>query len=115
NPSGYSIVVLSEGANLEGAIVPDLGPPDAYGHRAKSNVGEFLAEQLASRLPHIRFLPVDLTYILRSGEPDPYDKHMAIFYANLIMNLVESDEGQMTNDQDLGKSSFFLRRGGMMS
>ncbi len=89
NPSGYSIVILSEGANLEGASVLELGPPDAYGHRAKSNVGEFLAEQLSSRLPHVRFLPVDLTYILRSGEPDPYDKHMAIFYANLIMNIVE--------------------------
>ena len=36
----------------------------------------------------VRFLPVDLTYFLRSGEPEVYDKHMAIFYANLVMNLV---------------------------
>ena len=88
NPRGYSIVVLSEGANLEGAPVPEYGPPDAYGHRAKTNVGEFLAEQLSTRVPKVRFLPVDLTYILRSGEPDPYDRHMAVFYANLVMNLV---------------------------
>ena len=77
NPSGYSIVVLSEGANL-GMPVPEIGPPDAYGHRKKANVAEFLAGELAERLPRVRFLPVDLTYILRSGEPDVYDKHMAI-------------------------------------
>ena len=89
NPASYSIVVLSEGANLEGTQVPEYGPPDAYGHRVKSNVGEFLAKELSTRIPKVRFLPVDLTYILRSGEPDPYDKRMAIFYANLAINLVE--------------------------
>ncbi len=88
NPQNYSTVVLSEGANL-GMPVPEVGQPDAYGHRKKANVAESLAEQLAQRLPGIRFLPIDLTYSLRSGEPDVYDKHMAIFYANLVMSLVE--------------------------
>lgn len=88
NPSGYSIVVMSEGANL-GTAVPEVGPPDAYGHRKKVNVAEFLADELAQRLPKVRFLPVDLTYILRSGEPNVYDKRMAVFYANLVMSLVE--------------------------
>lgn len=89
NPNNYSTVVLSEGANL-GVPVPEIGEPDAYGHRKKANVAEFLADELTKRLPDIRFLPIDLTYFLRSGEPDVYDKHMAIFYANLIMSLVES-------------------------
>ena len=89
NPHNYSTVVLSEGANI-GIPVPEVGVPDAYGHRKKANVAEFLADQLTQRLPGIRFLPIDLTYFLRSGEPDVYDKHMAIFYANLIMSLVES-------------------------
>jgi 6-phosphofructokinase len=89
NPQNYSTVVLSEGANL-GVPVPEVGSPDAYGHRKKANVAEFLAEQLAQRLPGIRFLPIDLTYFLRSGEPDVYDKHMAIFYANLVMSVLES-------------------------
>jgi 6-phosphofructokinase 1 len=81
-------VVLSEGANL-GVPVPEIGPPDAYGHRKKANVAEFLAEQLTARLPGVRFLPIDLTYFLRSGEPEVYDKHMAIYYANVVMSLVE--------------------------
>jgi ATP-dependent phosphofructokinase / diphosphate-dependent phosphofructokinase len=89
NPHNYSTVVLSEGANL-GVPVPEVGQPDAYGHRKKANVAEFLADQLTQRLAGIRFLPIDLTYFLRSGEPDVYDEHMAIFYANLVMSLVES-------------------------
>ena len=88
NPQSYSTVVLSEGANL-GVPIPEIGPADAYGHRKKTNVAEFLAEQLSSRMPHVRLVPVDLTYFLRSGEPEVYDKHMAIFYTNLIMSMVE--------------------------
>lgn len=88
NPRNYSTIVMSEGANL-GVPVPEVGAPDAYGHRKKANVAEFLADQLTSRLPGIRFLPIDLTYFLRSGEPEVYDKHMAIYYANVVMNAME--------------------------
>jgi 6-phosphofructokinase 1 len=88
NPEGYSTVILSEGANL-GVAVPEIGPADAYGHRKKTNVAEFLSEQLAERLPDVRFLPIDLTYFLRSGEPEVYDKYMSVFYGNLVMSLVE--------------------------
>ncbi len=87
NPQRYSIVVLSEGANL-GTAVPEEGPADAYGHRKKTNVAEFLAGELTTRLPGVRFLPIDVTYVLRSGEPEVYDKQMAISYAHLIMNLL---------------------------
>ena len=100
NPRNYSIVVMSEGANL-GVPVPEVGEPDSYGHRKKANVAEFLAEQLNERLPHVRFLPIDLTYFLRSGEPDAYDKHMAIYYANVAMSLVEKGEhGLMAAHRD---------------
>jgi 6-phosphofructokinase len=88
NPHNYSTIVLSEGANI-GVPVPEIGPADAYGHRHKANVAEFLADQLSNRLPGIRFLPIDLTYFLRSGEPDARDKHMAIYYANLVMSMIE--------------------------
>jgi 6-phosphofructokinase len=88
NPQHTSTVVLSEGANL-GMEVAEVGEADAYGHRHKANVAEFLAQQLTARIPGVRFLPIDLTYFLRSGEPEVYDKHMAIYYANLIMSAVE--------------------------
>ena len=89
NPQHYSSVVMSEGANL-GVPVPEIGPSDAYGHRKKVNVAEFLSEELSKRIPNVRFLAIDLTYFLRSGEPVAYDKHMAIYYANLIMSAVTS-------------------------
>ena len=89
NPQHYSSVILSEGANL-GVPVPEVGPADAYGHRKKVNVAEFLAEELTQRIPNVRFLAIDLTYFLRSGEPEVYDKHMAIYYANLVMSAVTS-------------------------
>jgi ATP-dependent phosphofructokinase / diphosphate-dependent phosphofructokinase len=88
NPEGYSFVVLSEGANM-GVPVPTIGEADAYGHKKKANVAEFLADQLTERIPGVRFLPIDLTYFLRSGEPEVYDKHMAIYYANVIVSNIE--------------------------
>jgi 6-phosphofructokinase len=88
NPQNYSIVVLSEGANLS-VPVPEIGTADAYGHRHKANVVEFLSDELSKRLPGVRFLPIDLTYFLRSGQPDAIDKHMAIYYANLVMSFIE--------------------------
>lgn len=91
NPQHYSMVVLSEGANL-GVPVPEVGAADAYGHRKKVNVAEFLGDELSKRLSGVRFLPMDLTYFLRSGEPEVYDKHVAIFYANLVMSVVEKGE-----------------------
>ncbi|GCE30718.1 6-phosphofructokinase [Dictyobacter alpinus] len=87
NPEGYSFVVMSEGANM-GVPVPTVGEADAYGHKKKANVAEFLGEQLTSRIPGVRFLPIDLTYFLRSGEPEVYDKDIAIHFANLIMSKV---------------------------
>ena len=49
----------------------------------------------------MRFLPVDLTYILRSGDPDAYDRRMAAFYANLVMSLVERGiDGVMAGHRD---------------
>ncbi len=89
NPDRYSTIVLSEGANL-GMPVPEAGPADAYGHRKKVNVAEFLIDELSKRIPIVRFLAVDLTYFLRSGEPEVYDKHMAIYYANLVMSSVKN-------------------------
>jgi 6-phosphofructokinase 1 len=87
NPQHYSSIILSEGANL-GMPVPEVGPADAYGHRKKVNMAEFLADELTKRVPNVRFLPIDLTYFLRSGEPEVYDKHMAIYYANMAMSAL---------------------------
>ncbi len=88
NPDSYSMVVMSEGANL-GVELPTIGEADAYGHKKKTNVAEFLGDELTKRISGVRFLPIDLTYYLRAGEPDAYDKHVAIYFANVAMSALE--------------------------
>ena len=89
NPHNYSTVVLSEGADL-GLPLSEEAPADSHGYREEANIAAVLAKQLGERLQGARFLPMDLTYILRAGEPVARDRHMAIFYANLIMSHVEA-------------------------
>src|ERR1035441_1694667 len=40
NPSNYSLVILSEGAEWEGHRSEEYGEADAFGHRKKAHVGE---------------------------------------------------------------------------
>ena len=49
----------------------DIGDADAFGHRHKANIGEALATELRARTG-IETLASELTYDLRSGEPDSY-------------------------------------------
>ncbi len=69
NPSHYAFVITAEGAIWRGARVSDIGEADAFGHRHKANVGEALAYELRARTG-IETLASELTYDLRSGEPD---------------------------------------------
>ena len=78
----------------------DVGSADAFGHRHKANVGEALALELRERTG-IETLASELTYDLRSGEPDSLDALVATTFANIAMDLVESGvTGQMMAIQD---------------
>ena len=46
NPSNYSLVVLSEGAEWEGYTVKEYGEADAFGHRKKMTVAEDLSNEI---------------------------------------------------------------------
>jgi 6-phosphofructokinase 1 len=89
NPSHYSFVITAEGAIWHGAQISDIGEADAFGHRHKANVGEALAYELRARTG-IETLASELTYDLRSGEPDSIDSMVATTFANVAMDLVES-------------------------
>ena len=51
------------------ARIDEVGEPDAFGHRHKANVAEILAAEIKSRTG-IETVFSELTYDLRSGEPD---------------------------------------------
>ena len=87
NPSHYAFVITAEGAIWRGAQTEEVGEPDAYGHRHKANIGESLATALR-RLTGIEAVSSELTYDLRSGEPDSLDSMVAITFANVAMDLI---------------------------
>jgi 6-phosphofructokinase 1 len=89
NPSGYALVIASEGAVWRGGTVVEVGEADMYGHRHKANVGESIAEEIRRR-SGIEAVHSDLTYDLRSGEPDALDTMVGITFANVALDLIHS-------------------------
>lgn len=96
NPSQYSLVVLSEGAQWEGYKVMEYGEPDAYGHRKKASVGEALAEEVKKRVKEETIVS-DLTYDLRGGDPDFVDKLVASTFGAMAFDaILEGKSGVMS-------------------
>jgi 6-phosphofructokinase len=96
NPSNYALVVLSEGAAWEGYKVQEYGEPDAYGHRKKASVAESLADEIKRRVGEETIVS-DLTYDLRSGDPDFIDKLVALTFGNMAYDAVlEGKTGLMS-------------------
>ncbi|WP_445220779.1 6-phosphofructokinase [Bradyrhizobium sp. Pa8] len=96
NPSNYALIVLSEGAQWEGYKLREYGEPDAYGHRKKANVAESLADEIKRRTGE-ETITSDLTYDLRSGDPDFIDKLVALTFGNMAYDaMLESKTGLMS-------------------
>jgi ATP-dependent phosphofructokinase / diphosphate-dependent phosphofructokinase len=100
NPSNYALVILSEGAQWEGFTVQEYGDADAFGHRKKMSVAEDLSEQLIKRTKNETVVS-DLTYDLRSGDPDFTDKLIASTFGTIALDAVLAGEsGKMAAIQN---------------
>jgi 6-phosphofructokinase 1 len=100
NPSNYSLVIVSEGAAPTDGSVTEYGEADAYGHRKKADVAQALAEAFNRRTGQ-ETMTSNLTYDLRSGEPDAIDQLVAITFANIALELVQSGvSGRMVGIQN---------------
>jgi len=86
-PSNYVLLVISEGARWQGYQTQEYGDPDAFGHRKKMSVGEALATEIRNRTREDSIVS-DLTYDLRSGEPDFVDKMIATTFGNMALEAV---------------------------
>ena len=96
NPSNYSLVILSEGAEWEGYVVKEYGEPDAFGHRKKMSVAEDLSTEIRGKTGEETIVS-DLTYDLRSGTPDFVDRMVAATFAGMAMDAIEEGtHGVMT-------------------
>ncbi|MGD0497076.1 MAG: 6-phosphofructokinase [Bryobacteraceae bacterium] len=96
NPSNYSLVVLSEGAEWEGYKVTEYGEADAFGHRKKMSVAEDLSSEIKAATGQ-ETLVSDLTYDLRSGSPDFVDRMVAATFAGMAVDAIaKGQRGLMT-------------------
>lgn len=87
NDSRYALVVVSEGAMWKGGKLEEYGEPDGFGHRKKMDVGQQLAQEI-TRITKLPTRPQDLTYDLRSGDPDPLDRIVAASFGALAVELL---------------------------
>jgi 6-phosphofructokinase 1 len=92
NPSRYAMLISAEGATWKGSRMADVGEADAFGHRHKINIGEVLASEI-KELTGIEAVSSELTYDLRSGEPDMLDSMVASTFANVAMDLIRDGIG----------------------
>jgi ATP-dependent phosphofructokinase / diphosphate-dependent phosphofructokinase len=100
NPSQYSFVIVSEGAVWRGRTVEEYGEADAYGHKKKVDIGQALGEEIHKRAGEETMVS-DLTYDLRSGDPDALDQIVAITFANVAVDLIrEGAHGRLTAVRD---------------
>ena len=88
NPSNYSLVILSEGAEWQGYTVKEYGEPDAFGHRKKMSIAEDLSDEI-KRATSEETVVSDLTYDLRSGSPDFLDRMVGFTFAGMAMDALE--------------------------
>jgi ATP-dependent phosphofructokinase / diphosphate-dependent phosphofructokinase len=100
NPSKYAFVIASEGAIWKGGELREVGEADAFGHRHKADVGETLAREIKNRTG-VETVHSDLTYDLRSGDPDALDQLVAITFANIAVDLLaDGQTGRMVAVRD---------------
>src|ERR1700676_1989567 len=100
NPSHYALVIVSEGAVWKEGSVKEYGEADAYGHRKKVDIGQALGEEIRKRTGD-EIMVSDLTYDLRSGEPDAIDQLVAITFANIAVDMLRDGvTGRMVGVQN---------------
>ena len=88
NPSGYAVVVVSEGAQMQDGEIIEDGPEDAFGHRKLGGIGKMTGDAL-KELTGTDIVNQSLAYLMRAGAPDSLDRMVATSYGNLAVQQLE--------------------------
>jgi 6-phosphofructokinase 1 len=95
NPSRYAIVLVSEGARLEGGeMMFEDQSTDAFGHKKLGGIGDFVSKEIKARSAKfnsgktIDIITQNLGYLVRSGDPDAIDSVVPMVYGNLALDLL---------------------------
>ena len=95
NPSKYSIVLVSEGAKIEGGeMMFKDGATDAFGHAKLGGIGDTVAAEVMKRTAKfnngvtINIINQNLGYMVRGGDPDAVDSIAPMAFGNLALDLL---------------------------
>ena len=95
NPSKYSIVLVSEGAKIEGGeMMFKDGATDAFGHAKLGGIGDTVAAEVLKRSAQynkgvtINIINQNLGYMVRGGDPDAVDSIAPMAFGNLALDLI---------------------------
>jgi len=109
NPSNYSVVLVSEGAQIAGDSDMSFEGEDAdmFGHRKLGGIGDRVANGLKQLSPKynqgrkINVISQRLGYLVRSGDPDALDSIAPMVFGNLALDLIDSGtSGRLVNIHD---------------
>ena len=96
SPAHYAMLIVSEGARLEGGTEIVHGEADPYGRRRFGGIGEFVGQEI-QRLAGVGYISQSLAYLMRSGGPDSLDRMVATSYGNMAVQLLaQGKSGLMT-------------------
>jgi 6-phosphofructokinase 1 len=103
NPSGYAVVLVSEGAMPAGGdMVFKSEEKDMFGHKKLGGIGDYVAHQLKELSPRynrgrrVNVIEQKLGYLVRCGDPDAVDSIVPMAYGNLALDLImEGVSGRM--------------------
>ncbi len=98
NPSNYSVVLVSEGAQMSGDSDMSFegDEADMFGHRKLGGIGDRVANALKELSPkyndgrRVNVVSQRLGYLVRSGNPDALDSIVPMAFGNLALDLVTS-------------------------
>jgi len=96
NPSKYSIVLVSEGAMIEGESEMTFASQekDAYGHAKLGGIGDKVSDAIKNISPKfnngrkINVINQKLGYLVRTGNPDAIDSIVPMAFGTLALDLI---------------------------
>jgi len=96
NPSNYSVVLVSEGAQIAGDSDMSFegDEADMFGHRKLGGIGDRVANGLKQLSPkynngrRVNVVSQRLGYLVRCGDPDALDSIAPMAFGNLALDLV---------------------------
>jgi 6-phosphofructokinase 1 len=102
NPSNYSIMTISEGAQEIGGPIHEDGEADAYGHRKLGGIGKHTADRI-KQITGEDIMYQSLGYLMRCGAPDALDRMVAMNYANLAVDQLLAGRGGLMTAMSRGR------------